>query len=215
VNIVVNDKQLYLYDQNKNMPIIGVDEAGRGPLAGPVVASAAFLKLYSDELLSVDDSKKLTEKKREKLFDIINTHFEVGVGISTVEEIDEINILNATFLAMRRALEELSKKINYDISKYLVLVDGNFIIRKYEGLQEAVIKGDGTSLSIAAASVIAKVTRDRIMKNEDNKYPVYGFKNHMGYGTKEHIRAIITNGPCEIHRKSFLNNIINKNPRLF
>ena len=157
---------LYQFDLEKGKEIIGVDEAGRGPLAGSVVAAAVKLKRYSEELQEINDSKKLTEKKREKLFDIIMENFEVGIGIASVQEIDELNILNATFLAMRRAIEELDKKTNTSV---LVLVDGNFKIREYIGKQEPIIKGDAKSLSIAAASIIAKVTRDRQLVEEGKK----------------------------------------------
>lgn len=202
------ENNLYQFDIEKGGNIVGVDEAGRGPLAGPVVAAAVRLKSYCDRLQEINDSKKLTEKKREKLFDIINECFYVGVGISTVEEIDSLNILNATFLAMRRAIENLKLEKNEDI---LVLVDGNFTIREYNGKQEAVIKGDAKSLSIAAASIIAKVTRDRMMVAESDKYPKYHFEKHKGYGTKAHREAIMTFGPLDIHRKTFLTKILRSN----
>ena len=157
-NIEEPKMTLHEFDLSKGEIVIGVDEAGRGPLAGNVVAAAAILKKYSSDLDEINDSKKLTEKKREKLFDVIMENFYIGVGEATPEEIDEINILNATFLAMRRALENLKKQCS---TNHLVLVDGNFKIREYEGEQEFVIKGDAKSLSIAAASIIAKVTRDR------------------------------------------------------
>ncbi|MBS9776276.1 MAG: ribonuclease HII [Fusobacterium sp.] len=203
-----NKNSLYLFDlEYKN--VIGVDEAGRGPLAGEVVAAAVKLKEYSEELDEINDSKKLTEKKREKLFDIIKEKFYVGVGIATVEEIDEINILNATFLAMRRALKDLEKsEINLD--ENLILVDGNFKIREYNGEQIPVVKGDSKSLSIAAASIIAKVTRDRMLKNLGKTYPEYEFEKHKGYGTKKHIEAIKKLGKIKgIHRESFLKKILN------
>lgn len=185
----MNKNLLYQYDLEKNMEIIGVDEAGRGPLAGPVVAAAVKIKKYSDELQEINDSKKISEKKREKLFEVIMRDFEVGVGVATPEEIDGINILNATFLAMRRALEELGKKV--ETNRCLILVDGNFTIREYVGNQEAVVKGDATSLSIAAASIIAKVTRDRILIEDSKKYAEYGFEKHKGYGTKVHREALL------------------------
>lgn len=196
---------LHEFDLSKGEIVIGVDEAGRGPLAGNVVAAAAILKKYSSDLDDINDSKKLTEKKREKLFDVIMENFYIGVGEATPEEIDEINILNATFLAMRRALENLKKQCSTD---HLVLVDGNFKIREYEGEQEFVIKGDAKSLSIAAASIIAKVTRDREMIEEGKKYPEYKFEKHKGYGTKLHKEKLLELGVLPIHRKSFLNKII-------
>lgn len=204
-NIEEPKMTLHEFDLSKGEIVIGVDEAGRGPLAGNVVAAAAILKKYSNDLDEINDSKKLTEKKREKLFDVIMENFYIGVGEATPEEIDEINILNATFLAMRRALENLKKQCSTD---HLVLVDGNFKIREYEGEQEFVIKGDAKSLSIAAASIIAKVTRDREMIEEGKKYPEYKFEKHKGYGTKLHKEKLLELGILPIHRKSFLNKII-------
>lgn len=201
------ENPLYLFDLELK-EVIGVDEAGRGPLAGPVVSAAVKLKNYSEILNEINDSKKLTEKKRERMYDVIVENFEIGVGIASVEEIDEINILNATFLSMRRALKELENKIK-DFDKNLVLVDGNFKIREYGGSQSPVVKGDAKSLSIAAASIIAKVTRDRMMKNLEVDYPDYEFAKHKGYGTKKHVEAIKKNGPINgIHRRSFLGKIL-------
>lgn len=201
---------LYQFDLEKGTEIIGVDEAGRGPLAGSVVAAAVKLKKYSEKLQEINDSKKLTEKKREKLFDIIMENFEVGIGVASAQEIDEINILNATFLAMRRAIEELGKKSSTDV---LILVDGNFKIREYNGEQEPVIKGDAKSLSIAAASIIAKVTRDRMLVEEGKEYPEYYFEKHKGYGTKAHREALLKYGPTPIHRKTFLTKILGENAK--
>ena len=200
------DNPLYLYDlEYKN--VIGVDEAGRGPLAGPVVAAAVILKEYTEELNEINDSKKLTEKKREKLYDIIMKNFDVAVGISTVEEIDKLNILNADFLAMRRALKDLKSLKNE--KEYTVLVDGNLKIKEYIGKQLPIVKGDAKSLSIAAASIIAKVTRDRLMKDLANIYPDYSFEKHKGYGTKTHIEAIKDKGAIEgVRRKVFLRKIL-------
>ena len=193
--------------------IIGIDEAGRGPLAGPVVASAVYLKKYTSELSEINDSKKLTEKKREKFFDIIKENFYVGIGISTENEIDEINILNATFLSMRRAIEDLEKK-GISLKNKKILVDGNQKIRECSLNQEAIVKGDGKSLSIAAASIIAKVTRDRIMVEMSEKYPEYGFDRHKGYGTKRHREALIKKGKTPIHRVSFLKKILTINEKI-
>ena len=202
------DNPLYLYDlEYKN--VIGVDEAGRGPLAGPVVAAAVILKEYTEELNEINDSKKLTEKKREKLYDVIMKNFDVAVGISTVEEIDKLNILNADFLAMRRALKDLKSLKNE--KEYTVLVDGNLKIKEYIGKQLPIVKGDAKSLSIAAASIIAKVTRDRLMKDLANIYPDYSFEKHKGYGTKAHIEAIKDKGAIEgVHRKVFLRKILDE-----
>lgn len=197
-------KELYNFDLEKGN-IIGVDEAGRGPLAGPVVAAAVKINEYHDFFEDINDSKKLSEKKREALFDKIITYCHVGVGIATVEEIDEINILNATFLAMNRALEDITKD-EFEFDK--VLVDGNKLIKNYEGNQECIVKGDGKSLSIAAASIIAKVTRDRIMLVNAEKYPEYFFEKHKGYGTKLHREVILEKGALPIHRKTFLKKIL-------
>lgn len=195
---------MYLFDL-ENGDIIGVDEAGRGPLAGPVVAAVAKLKKYDEKLDKINDSKKLTEKVREKLFDVIMDNFYVGIGIADVKEIDEKNILNATFLAMRRAIKQIEKETTFE----KVLVDGNHKIREYEGEQEPVIKGDSKSLVIAAASIIAKVTRDRMMLETAKLYPEYTFEKHKGYGTKAHREMILEKGPIEtVHRKSFLKKIL-------
>lgn len=197
--------EMYIFDL-ENGKIVGVDEAGRGPLAGPVVAAVAKLKSFDEKLNKINDSKKLSEKSREELFEIIKEHFYIGIGIATVEEIDNVNILNATFLAMRRALAQIEdEKIFFE----RVLVDGNHKIREYFGEQLPIIKGDSKSLSIAAASIIAKVTRDRIMLDIAKDYPEYVFEKHKGYGTKLHREIIITKGPIEgIHRKSFLKKIL-------
>ncbi len=176
--------------------IAGVDEAGRGPLAGPVVASAVIFQ--SGVLIEgVNDSKKLTEKKREFLFHHIHEQaMAVGIGIVSHEVIDRINILQASFLAMNKALELLK------IRPQQLLVDGNFF-RHEQYPVENIIKGDALSHSIAAASIIAKVTRDSLMKEMHEQYPEYGFAKHKGYGTKEHIAAIRKHGYSPIHRRSF------------
>ena len=196
--------ELFEFDKSYGKVIIGVDEAGRGPLAGPVVAAAVIIDEYLEEFLFINDSKKLSEKKRDLLFDIIIEKCKVGVGIATVDEIEEMNILNANFLAMRRALEDLGEE-GY------VLVDGNQLIREYHGEQEFVIKGDAKSLSIAAASIIAKVTRDKIMEKIDKEYPEYQFSKHKGYGTKVHREKILEFGPSPVHRMSFLKKILKDN----
>ena len=175
--------------------IAGIDEAGRGPWAGPVVSAAVILneKNIPDGL---NDSKKLSEKKRLSLYSsIYNFHF-VGVGISSIEEIDSMNVLQATFLSMKRAVEDLNPQPEY------ILVDGNLD----PGLNfktKCIIKGDSISISIAAASVIAKVTRDNLMLKLDKEFPNYNWKKNKGYGTAEHRNAIELHGPCKYHRKSF------------
>ena len=182
--------------------VCGVDEAGRGPLAGPVCAAAVILpeNLIIDAL---NDSKKLTEKKREELFDvIIQKAIAYSVAYASVAEIESLNILGATYLAMERAINGLKIKADY------ALIDGN---RTPPGLvihSETVVKGDAKSCSIAAASILAKVSRDRLMLQYDEQYPQYNFKKHKGYGTKEHTDLIKQYGPCEIHRPSFLKNIL-------
>ncbi len=181
--------------------ICGVDEAGRGPLAGPVCAAAVILK-DNQIIEGVNDSKKLSEKKREALFDVIkNEVLAYSIAFATVEEIEELNILNATMLAMKRAVEGLSVKADY------ALIDGNrFPPLDIQG--EYVVKGDAKSMSIAAASILAKVSRDRLCYEYAEKYPMYGFDKHKGYGTKAHTEAILEYGPCEIHRMSFLKKIL-------
>ena len=182
--------------------ICGVDEAGRGPLAGPVCAAAVILP-EGAVIEGLDDSKKLTEKKRERLYDIIKeTAVDYSVAYGTLEEIETVNILEATYLAMNRAIEGLSVKPDF------ALIDGNRVPRGIKIPCETIVKGDSKSMSVAAASVLAKVTRDRLMLEYDKKYPEYNFKKHKGYGTKEHTELIKQYGPCEIHRPSFLKNIL-------
>ena len=176
--------------------IAGIDEAGRGPLAGPVVSSAVILP-QDVKLPEVNDSKKISEKKRERLFDeIYDAALAVGIGVVHEEEIDEKNILQATYQAMRQSVGQLS------LTPEILLVDGNKAdIKHYK--QESIIDGDSRSLSIAAASIIAKVTRDRIMRQYDIVFPEYGFAKHKGYGTKQHMDAIRIKKASPIHRKSF------------
>ena len=177
--------------------ICGVDEAGRGPLCGPVVAAACILpEGYIPE--GINDSKKLTEKKREKLFDIIcENAVAYCIAEASVEEIDRLNILEADLLAMRRAIEGLSVPADY------ALIDGN-IARDFQVPAKAVIHGDAISPSIAAASILAKVTRDRLCLALDREYPQYGIAKHKGYGTKMHMDALRQYGPSPIHRKQFI-----------
>ena len=177
--------------------ICGVDEAGRGPLAGPVCAAAVILPPHL-EIPGLDDSKKLSDKRRRDLFPIIKEQaIAYGIGLASHEEIDEINILQATFLAMRRAIDQLDGKAEF------ALIDGN---RETDfGLPvKTVVKGDSLSANIAAASVLAKVTRDDIMEAMAEEYPQYGFEIHKGYGTKAHYEALRNHGPSPIHRMTFL-----------
>ena len=202
-----DETSLREFDKKYGKIIVGVDEAGRGPLAGPVVSGAVIIPEYFSELDDINDSKKLSEKKREELFEVIIKKCVVGIGISSAREIDEINILNATFLSMRRAIQEIRSQ-RKDIRYEITLVDGNHKIREYNEHQECVIKGDGKSLSIAAASIVAKVTRDRIMTEIGKEYPLYQFEKHKGYGTKLHREILLEAGPCKYHRRSFLTKIL-------
>lgn len=177
--------------------VCGVDEAGRGPLAGPVCAAAVMLPL-GFEIEGLNDSKKLSQKKRESLFDIITENaVSFGIAFASVEEIEEHNILGATYIAMNRAIAQLSSEPT------LALIDGN----RNKGIAyncRCIVGGDAKCASIAAASILAKVTRDRLMLEYDAMYPQYGFLKHKGYGTREHYDALREFGPCQIHRMSFL-----------
>lgn len=191
-----------LYDKNIQY-ICGIDEAGRGPLAGPVVVGAVILPENSF-IEGVNDSKKISEKKREKIYEqIIEEAIAYSVGIVDQKTIDEINILNATKLGLKIALEGLSQKPE------VIMVDALNNIDTLGIPYISVVKGDAKNYCIAAASIIAKVTRDRIMREWDEVYPIYGFAKHKGYGTAEHIRIIKENGPCILHRKTFIKNFIN------
>lgn len=183
--------------------VCGVDEAGRGPLAGPVCAAAVILP-EGVVIDGVNDSKKLTEKKREALFDVIREQaLAYSIAYATVDEIEEMNILNATMLAMRRAVEGLSVKADY------AMIDGNKI-PELNIDAECIVKGDARSMSIACASILAKVSRDRLLYKYAEEYPMYGFDKHKGYGTKAHREAILEYGPCPYHRKSFLKKLYKK-----
>jgi len=189
--------------------VAGLDEAGRGPLAGPVVAATViildykkFLRHGSGQVKNINDSKKLLEKQREKIYEDLtkDKNIKWGVGIVSEKIIDKINILQATKLAMQKSFEKLSPDF--------LLLDGNFTLQQVQGKnsivrQKSIIKGDAKVLSIAAASIIAKVTRDRIMQKLHKKYPQYGFDRHKGYGTAAHFASIEKFGPCKIHRRSF------------
>ena len=182
--------------------VCGVDEAGRGPLAGPVFAAAVILR--PDAVIDgINDSKKLTEKKREALFDVILKEASAySIASASVEEIESLNILQATFLAMKRAVQGLS------VSPELALIDGNMVPPGLEIPGRSVVKGDALSASIAAASILAKVTRDRIMRELDARYPQYGLAKNKGYGTAEHIAALRQYGPTPIHRRSFIGHFV-------
>ncbi|MDD4332516.1 MAG: ribonuclease HII [Patescibacteria group bacterium] len=199
----LNEEQLLISQGHKL--IGGIDEAGRGPLAGPVVAACVIWgadfdaeKIQYTELKFLRDSKKLDEKRREDLFKIIREEaLEVGVGICDHLTVDRANIFQATFLAMKKALSALKNKPDF------ILIDGKFIIPNTSYQQKAIIKGDDKIFSIMSASIIAKVTRDRLMKKFHEEYPEYHFDQHKGYGTKLHQEMLKKYGPCPIHRRSF------------
>lgn len=195
--------------------VIGVDEAGRGPLAGPVVAAAA--RYRSDSLVFspeadryvrlIRDSKTLSEQQREYAYRWIVEHFETGVGIVDAETIDRVNILQATFLALRQAIDDVLKKCireGESVGSVHILIDGNCTLPNVTYSQQAVVRGDAQVVSIAAASIVAKVTRDRLMRVFDSTYPKYGFAQHKGYGTAKHLEVLRQHGPCPIHRRSFV-----------
>lgn len=191
-----------LYKEKNLQYICGIDEAGRGPLAGPVVVAACIMPRNS-MIEGVNDSKKVSEKKREELFEIItNEAISYGVGIIDQKEIDRINILNATKEGLTMAVKELNPRPDLIIVDALTKIDTDGIP------YESIIKGDAKCYSISCASIIAKITRDRIMREWDQVYPQYGFIKHKGYGTAVHINAIKEYGPCPIHRKSFIKHFI-------
>ena len=195
---LVEEKKLFSHGYK----IIGaLDEAGRGPLAGPVVAACVIFDAnisINNELLKVNDSKKLSAKTREELFEVIKKNFiEVGIGICDHRTIDRINILQATFLAMKKAISSVKSKPDF------IIIDGSMKLPNYSTPQQTYIKGDERIFAIAAASIIAKVTRDSLMQEMDKLYPDYGFSQHKGYGTKLHLEKIKQYGPCAIHRLSF------------
>lgn len=174
--------------------VIGIDEAGRGALAGPVVASAVYL---NQEIIGIKDSKKLSKLKRESLYEQIAKYGKFGIGIATPNEIDQLNILNATMLAMQRAYENIALRAN------LVLVDGNKAPKFDADLVQTIINGDNLEMIIAAASIMAKVTRDNLMLALDKSFPIYDWKNNFAYGTKNHLKIINEYGPSIHHRMSF------------
>lgn len=192
--------------------VVGIDEAGRGPLAGPVVAAAVRYRQadfiipqnLAQEFARIRDSKQLSPAQREKTLEFIASHFDIGLGIVSVQTIDRLNVLEATFIAMKSALAQLLRKLpRAGRERCLLLVDGNRPIPHCSHLQEAVVGGDGTVKSIAAASIVAKVARDRMMLEYDQAYPCYGFAHHKGYGTRAHMEALRRFGPSPIHRLSF------------
>ena len=196
------DLERALHDEGFTV-VCGVDEAGRGPLCGSVVAAACILPDGLD-IPELNDSKKLTPKKRDKLFDLIREQaVAYGIAEGTVEEINELNILEADLLAMRRAIDNLRTPEGLPYKADFALIDGN-VDRDFQIPARAVVKGDALSMSIAAASILAKVTRDRMCEDMDKMYPQYGIAKHKGYGTKEHMNALREHGPSPIHRKKFI-----------
>ena len=195
-----------LYNEKNIKYICGIDEAGRGPLAGPVVVGAVVMPRDS-KIEWVNDSKKVTEKRREILYDKITEEaLAWGVGIVSEKEIDQINILNATKIGLHLALGEVIEKLGEKPD--IVIVDALKDIDTFQIPYQSIIKGDATRYSIACASIIAKVTRDRIMRQWDEIYPVYNFEKNKGYGTSEHINALKDYGPCQIHRRSFIKHFV-------
>ena len=199
----MTSEQLFDFDKNFNKLIIGTDEAGRGPAAGGVFASAVCFEEVTPALIKdleiLNDSKKLSSKKRESIYDVIKNNTLNKIVCIEVEEIEKINILNASLKAMKLACESLIKS-----SENLVLVDGNKLIRDFQYPQKFVIKGDSKSASIAGASILAKVSRDRYMKRLHEEYPMYNWDKNAGYLTREHLEAIDKYGLCKYHRPSFL-----------
>lgn len=205
-----NKGKLFLFDEAVKKSylkkyIIGVDEAGRGPLAGPVVAGACVISKYEEWMCEIDDSKKLTPSRRDVLFGkmISSPSIRLGFGYCDNNEIDRLNILNASLLAMKRAVLKLLNYIQFDPSMALIMVDGNKKIKDFDMDQISVIKGDSKSLSIATASIFAKVLRDRWMSVIDLEIPQYDFKKHKGYPTKYHMEMIKRYGISHYHRKTF------------
>ncbi len=198
--------------QNGHTMIIGVDEAGRGPWAGPVVAAAVWLpekmrnRACQEELLRINDSKKVNSTKRLSLFDFICAEGKVGIGIKSAYWVDRLNILGATFRAMCQAIQKLAQNLETPIE--YVLVDGNLEIPDLGCSQRTIVRGDAAERLIAAASIVAKVTRDRLMLKYDQAYPQYGFASHKGYGTMKHRENLKRFGPCPLHRKSFKMNYL-------
>ena len=193
-------KDLFEFDRAVGVATLaGIDEAGRGPLAGPVVVACCMMPL--DVMIDkINDSKKVTEKNREKLFDVIKEKSRYSIGIVSAETIDEVNILQATKLAMRECLDKIDPKPD------LTLIDAVKLDVPYN--TRSIVKGDATSYNIAAASILAKVTRDRIMRELDLLYPKYGFAKNKGYGTAEHIAALKKYGPCPEHRRTFIGHFV-------
>lgn len=221
--LVSGAKDLFEFDKTHSSFVMGTDEAGRGPAAGGVFAAAVYFPEINDRVISelsiLNDSKQLSKKKRESIYDFILNETINSIVCVEVEEIEKINILNASLKAMKLACEDVNKRIpthSYlSNSGILVLVDGNKLIKDFKYPQKYVIKGDSKSASIAAASILAKVTRDRYMERLDEEFPQYGWAKNAGYLTKEHMEAIDQYGLCKYHRPSFLKKHFEKQMSLF
>lgn len=195
----------FAFEDNYNDEVVGIDEAGRGPWAGPVVAGAVVFHNRHEKaelLRELNDSKKLSAKKREKLYALLleeqaKGNISIGIGEASAKEIDSLNILQATFLAMKRAYQKLDKQPKF------ALIDGNQNPKDFPCATQTIIKGDALSMSVSAASIVAKVYRDYLMQNLAQKYPYYGFEKNAGYGTKLHIDGLKEHGVCDEHRKSY------------
>jgi len=213
--------ELVEFDRGHGSFVIGTDEAGRGPVAGPVIAGAVYFPELNKEVCEVikfiDDSKKFSSnpKLRKELSESIKSVAKYSIQECTVEEIDKINILQASLLAMKKCCNDLAKQTAFDKDNLIILVDGKFVIPKYNYQQKAVKKGDTLSASIAAASILAKVHRDEIMKNLAEEFPQYDWHKNKGYPTKVHIEALRTHGACEWHRKTFLCKILCEQKKIF
>ncbi|MFH0929740.1 MAG: ribonuclease HII [Candidatus Moraniibacteriota bacterium] len=201
------EKEKYHWDQGREF-VVGIDEAGRGPLAGPVVAGAIIVRpcvieeiQNAPEFKLIRDSKTLSAHQREKAYEFITQYFEWGAGICDEKTIDRVNILQASFLAMKKAISDIKSKTKSNPE--IILIDGRSPIPNISIRQESIVAGDKFIFSISAASIVAKVTRDRIMFKYHEKYPEYNFAKHKGYGTKLHFEMIKKHGMCDIHRKSF------------
>ena len=202
----MTSENLFEFDKNFNQSVIGTDEAGRGPAAGGVYAAAVYFDKVTDGLIKdleiLNDSKKLSAKKRESIYDVIKNNTINSIICVEVQEIERINILNSSLKGMKLACEEVIQKAG--LKNVITLVDGNKLIKEYSYPQNFVIKGDSQSASIAAASILAKVTRDRYMENLHKEFPMYNWKKNAGYLTAEHLNAIDKYGLCKYHRPSFL-----------
>ncbi len=214
-------EELISFDEEHNCTVIGTDEVGRGPIAGPVVASAVYFPEINEEVLElikfIDDSKKFTSnpKLRKTLSENIKKVAKYSIQECSVDEIETYNILQASLLAMKKCCDDLIPQMNKEKDDILILIDGTFTIKQYNYNQKSVKKGDSTSASIAAASILAKVYRDELMHRLSEEYPAYNWQKNKGYPTKAHIEAVKEHGYCHWHRKSFLSKFMVRQCKLF